>query len=65
MSFHGPRPLLIEYLPLYSKNQARRHDVRPGISSWAQVNGRNAISWNEKFELDTMVRRKSIICFDL
>ncbi|GLX78788.1 sugar transferase [Thalassotalea insulae] len=53
MSLVGPRPLLEEYLPLYSKEQARRHDVRPGITGWAQVNGRNAISWQEKFELDT------------
>lgn len=52
MSLVGPRPLLMEYLPLYSRHQARRHEVRPGITGWAQVNGRNALSWEEKFELD-------------
>ncbi len=52
MSLVGPRPLLMEYLPLYNLSQMRRHEVKPGITGWAQVNGRNAISWNEKFKLD-------------
>ena len=65
MSLVGPRPLLIEYLPLYSKNQARRHDVRPGITGWAQVNGRNAISWNEKFELDTWYVENQSFALDM
>jgi lipopolysaccharide/colanic/teichoic acid biosynthesis glycosyltransferase len=53
MSLVGPRPLLMEYLPLYSEQQYRRHEVRPGVTGWAQINGRNAISWEDKFKLDT------------
>ncbi len=52
MSLVGPRPLLMEYLPLYTPEQARRHEVRPGITGWAQVNGRNTVSWDERFRLD-------------
>jgi len=65
MSLVGPRPLLVEYLPLYSKEQAKRHDVRPGITGWAQVNGRNAISWEEKFNLDVWYVKKQSFWFDL
>ncbi|MEF3191924.1 MAG: sugar transferase [Campylobacterales bacterium] len=65
MSFIGPRPLLPEYLPLYSPEQARRHEVLPGITGWAQVNGRNALSWEEKFRLDVEYVDKQSFLFDL
>jgi lipopolysaccharide/colanic/teichoic acid biosynthesis glycosyltransferase len=65
MSLVGPRPLLMEYLPLYTPEQARRHEVRPGITGWAQVNGRNAISWPEKFELDVLYVDKQSLCLDI
>ena len=65
MSLIGPRPLLPQYLPLYSKEQARRHEVRPGITGWAQVNGRNAISWTKKFELDVWYVDRCSFLLDL
>lgn len=65
MSFVGPRPLLMQYLPLYNPRQARRHLVRPGITGWAQVNGRNAISWEEKFELDLWYVENQTLRLDL
>jgi sugar transferase EpsL len=65
MSFVGPRPLLMEYLPLYSPQHFRRHEVRPGITGWAQVNGRNAISWEEKFSLDVWYVDHCSIALDI
>ena len=65
MSLVGPRPLLAEYLPLYSEKQSRRHEVRPGITGWAQVNGRNAISWDEKFDLDVWYVDNQSIWLDI
>lgn len=65
MSLVGPRPLLMEYLPFYSSEQSRRHEVRPGVSGWAQINGRNAISWDEKFVLDVWYVDNHNIWLDL
>ena len=65
MSLVGPRPLLMEYLPLYSAEQARRHDVKPGITGWAQINGRNAISWEQKFALDVWYVDHQSVWLDL
>jgi lipopolysaccharide/colanic/teichoic acid biosynthesis glycosyltransferase len=65
MSIVGPRPLLPEYLPLYSKEQLQRHKVRPGITGWAQVNGRNALSWEDKFKLDVWYVQNQSFWLDL
>jgi len=65
MSLVGPRPLLMEYLPLYSDKQMRRHEVKPGITGWAQINGRNAISWEEKFKLDIWYVDNQSFWFDI
>lgn len=65
MSLVGPRPLLMEYLPLYSPEQARRHDAKPGITGWAQINGRNAISWDDKFRLDVWYVDHASIWLDM
>jgi len=65
MSLVGPRPLLMEYVPLYSEEQTRRHEVRPGITGWAQINGRNAISWDERFKLDVWYVTNRSLWLDL
>lgn len=65
MSIVGPRPLLMEYLPLYNSRQFRRHEVRPGVTGWAQVNGRNALSWEQKFELDVWYIENRSLILDL
>lgn len=65
MSFVGPRPLLVDYLPLYNEEQAKRHNVKPGITGWAQVNGRNAISWERKFEYDVWYVKNLSLILDL
>jgi lipopolysaccharide/colanic/teichoic acid biosynthesis glycosyltransferase len=65
MSLVGPRPLLMEYLPLYNREQSRRHEVKPGVTGWAQVNGRNAISWNDKFQLDVWYVDHQSLLLDL
>lgn len=65
MSIVGPRPLLMEYLPLYNSEQAKRHLVKPGLTGWAQINGRNAISWKEKLSLDTWYVENLSVCLDL
>ena len=65
MSLVGPRPLLVQYLPLYNREQARRHEVRPGLTGWAQINGRNAISWEEKFALDVWYVDHQSVWLDL
>jgi lipopolysaccharide/colanic/teichoic acid biosynthesis glycosyltransferase len=65
MSFVGPRPLLVQYLSLYNKEQKKRHDVKPGITGWAQVNGRNAISWEQKFEYDVWYVKNQSFSLDM
>ncbi len=65
MSLVGPRPLLMEYLPLYNRRQSKRHDVKPGITGWAQVNGRNAVGWDERLEMDVWYVEHQSFCLDL
>ncbi|MGI2209583.1 sugar transferase [Shewanella baltica] len=65
MSLVGPRPLLMQYLPLYNKEQSRRHEVRPGVTGWAQINGRNAISWEDKFKLDVWYVNNHTLLLDI